>query len=244
MVAGAGRSGAFQPRDDDEVSTTAVYLMAGLAFGGSWLVKRWLKRTYAIWSQVPNTYRITGAQAAAAILAKKGIRTVRIERVAGKLTDHFDPARDVLRLSHTNHDSISVAAMAVAAHEAGHAIQDHRDDVRLRLRKYAIPIAALGSRISPWLLGAGFMLGNGTLLRWGAFVMVGMLVFQLLTLPVEFNASRRAFNDLEELGFTDPEQQKGTRRVLTAAALTYVAAAATSLAYIATVWATSQGRRS
>jgi len=225
------------------VSSTAVfYLMAGIAFGGSWLVKRWLKSTYAKWSQVPNTYRITGAQAAAAILAQKGITNVRIERVKGKLTDHFDPAKDILRLSTSNHDGISIAAMAVSAHEAGHAIQDYRDDIRLRLRKYMVPIAAFAGRFSPYLLMAGFF-GNATLLRWGAYLMVGTLVFQLLTLPVEFNASRRAMANLEELGFTDPEQREGTRKVLTAAALTYVAAAATSLAYIATIWATTRGRR-
>lgn len=215
-------------------------LLAAVAFGGSWLVKRWLKSTYATWSQVPNTYRITGAQAAAAILAKKGITNVRIERVGGKLTDHFDPQKDILRLSKSNHDSISVAAMAVSAHEAGHAIQDYRDDIRLRLRRYMVPVAAFGGRFSPYLLMAGFFSGSDTLLRVGAFLMIGTLVFQLLTLPVEFNASRRAMENLEELGFTDPEQREGTRKVLTAAALTYVAAAATSLAYIATIWATTR----
>lgn len=225
------------------MSTGFVYVMAAIAFGGSWLVKRWLKSTYAEWSKVPNTFGITGAQAAAAILARKGITNVRIERVKGSLTDHFDPARDILRLSQSNHDSISVAAMAVSAHEAGHAIQDYRDDIRLRLRKYMVPVAALGGRFSPWLLMGGFMLQSDTLLRWGAFLMVGTLIFQLLTLPVEFNASKRAYENLEELGFTDPEQKKGTRRVLTAAALTYVAAAATSIAYIATIWATTRGRR-
>jgi len=217
--------------------------MAAVAFGGSWLVKQWLKKTYATWSQVPNTHQITGAQTAAAILHMKGITNVKIERVKGKLTDHFDPARDILRLSQTNHDSISVAAMAVSAHEAGHAIQDYRDDIRLRLRKYMVPIAAFGGRFSPYLLMGGFFLGSDTLLRWGAFLMVGTLVFQMLTLPVEFNASRRAMTNLEELGFTDPEQREGTRKVLTAAALTYVAAAATSIAYIATIWATTRGRR-
>lgn len=225
------------------MSNAAVYIMAAVAFGGSWFVKRWLKSTYNTWSRVPNTFQVTGAQAAAAILAKKGITNVRIERVRGKLTDHFDPVKDILRLSQSNHDGISVAAMAVSAHEAGHAIQDYRDDIRLRLRKYMVPIAAFGGRFSPYLLMGGFMLRSDTLLRWGAFLLVGTLVFQLLTLPVEFNASRRALANLEELGFTDPEQREGTRKVLTAAALTYVAAAATSIAYIATIWATTRGRR-
>lgn len=224
------------------MSTTLVYAIAALAFGGSWLVKRYLRRTYATWSQVPNTHRITGAQTAAAILRLRGVPNVRIERVAGQLTDHFDPAKDVLRLSQSNYDSASVAAMAVSAHEAGHAIQDHRDDLRLKLRKFTVPVAAFAGRFSPYLFLGGYLLGSPALLRWGAFLLVGTLVFQLLTLPVEFNASRRAMANLEELGFTDPDQRDGTRKVLTAAALTYVAAAATSIAYIGTIWAMTRGR--
>ena len=157
------------------MSNTFVYVMAAVAFGGSWLVKRWLKSTYTKWSKVPNTFQVTGAQTAAAILQMKGITNVKIERVAGSLTDHFDPAKDILRLSQTNHDSVSVAAMAVSAHEAGHAIQDHREDIRLRLRKYMVPVAALGARFSPYLLMGGFFTGSDTLLRWGAFLMVGTL---------------------------------------------------------------------
>lgn len=225
------------------MSNGVILIMSLVAFGGSWFVKRWLASTYKTWSQVPNTYGVTGAQTAAAILRKKGVTNVKIERVRGKLTDHFDPARDILRLSQSNYDSTSVAAMAVSAHEAGHAIQDHRDDIRLRLRKYFVPFAAFGGRFSPWLVGGGFLLGNDFLLRLGAWLLVGTLVFQLLTLPVEFNASKRALSNLQELGLTDPEQVKGTRRVLTAAALTYVAAAATSVAYIATLWMMTQGRR-
>jgi Zn-dependent membrane protease YugP len=189
------------------MSNGAILIMSLIAFGGSWFVKRWLASTYKTWSQVPNTYGVTGAQTAAAILRKKGVSNVKIERVRGKLTDHFDPARDILRLSQSNYDSTSVAAMAVSAHEAG------------------------------------FILGSDLLLRLGAWLLVGTLVFQLLTLPVEFNASKRALSNLQELGLTDPEQVKGTRRVLTAAALTYVAAAATSVAYIATLWMMTQGRR-
>ncbi len=224
------------------MSNGFIWVIAGISFGGSWLVKRWLLRTYKKWSRVPNTYRVTGAQTAAAILDKKGIKNVRIEKVRGKLTDHFDPARDILRLSKTNHDSISVAAMAVSAHEAGHAIQDYRDDIRLRMRKWFVPFAALGGRLSPWFLGAGFFLGSDFFLRLGGLMMAGTMVFQLLTLPVEFNASKRAMANLEELGLTDPEQQRGTRQVLTAAALTYVASAATSVAWVVTLFAMSRGR--
>ncbi|MEM7091826.1 MAG: zinc metallopeptidase [Actinomycetota bacterium] len=225
------------------MSNGFVLIVSVIAFGGSWLVKRWLDSTYRTWSRVPNSYGVTGAQTADAILRLRGVSNVKIEQVKGRLTDHFDPARDILRLSQTNYSSTSVAAMAVSAHEAGHAIQDHRDDIRLRLRKYFVPFAAFGGRFSPWLVGGGFIFGSDFLLRLGAWMLVGTLVFQLLTLPVEFNASKRALANLEELGLTDPEQLRGTRRVLTAAALTYVAAAATSIAYVATLWAITQGRR-
>lgn len=221
------------------MDTTIVYLIAGAAFLASWLVKRWLKHTYAKWSQVPNTHGITGAQTAAAILASNGVNHVRIEPVRGKLTDHYDPQKDILRLSTSNFQERSVAAMAVSAHEAGHAMQDASNDLRLRLRRFLVPAAAFGSRMGPMIVMAGLFTGSQTILLAGALLLAGMILFQLATLPVEFNASRRAMNSLRELGFTDPEQEEGTRAVLTAAALTYVAAAATSIAYFLTLF----GRR-
>lgn len=223
------------------MDTTTVYLIAGAAFLASWLVKRWLQSTYGKWSQVPNGHGITGAQTAAAILARNGVNNVRIESVKGKLTDHYDPERDILRLSSENFHQTSVAAMAVSAHEAGHAMQDAHRDLRMALRRFLVPIAALGSRLGPMIVFFGFISGSGFLLRLGAFLLAGMLLFQLATLPVEFNASRRALRNLQELGLLAGEQEAGTRRVLNAAALTYVAAAATSIAYLATLMA--QGRR-
>ncbi len=224
------------------MSTMTVYVIAGAAFLGSWLVKRWLAGTYARWSRVPHTHGITGAQAAAAILQKNGVTNVRIEPVRGRLTDHYDPHKDILRLSDTNYGEASVAAVAVSAHEAGHAMQDASNDLRLRLRRYLVPLAAFGSRIGPAIVMAGLFTGSGTILRVGAFLLAGMVLFQLATLPVEFNASRRALRNLRELGFTDPEQEEGTRMVLRAAAFTYVAAAATSIAYFATLFAGSRRR--
>lgn len=222
------------------MSTLTVYIIAGAAFLGSWLVKRWLKMTYAKWSQVPHSHGITGAQAAAAILQKNGVTHVRIEPVKGRLTDHYDPQRDILRLSASNFQQASVAAVAVSAHEAGHAMQDASNDIRLRLRRFLVPLAAMGSRLGPFIVMAGLFIGSGTILRIGAFMLAGMVIFQLATLPVEFNASKRALRNLRELGFTDPEQEEGTRKVLTAAAFTYVAAAATSIAYFATLFAGSR----
>lgn len=225
------------------MSTGLVYLVAAVSWGSSWLVKRWLMSTYKKYSQVPNQYGITGAQTAASILAAQGITNVRIEPVAGKLTDHFDPVKDILRLSATNYNSTSVAAMAVSAHEAGHAIQDARRDIRMRARHFMVPVAALGGRLGPMVIMAGFLTGSSMILRGGAFLLAGTMIFQLLTLPVEFNASRRARKNLEALGLSDPAQQQGVERVLRAAAFTYVAAAATSIAYFLTLLAISRGRR-
>ncbi|MEE9414626.1 MAG: zinc metallopeptidase [Acidimicrobiales bacterium] len=224
------------------MSTGLIYLIAALAFGASYLVKRHLKRTYRKWSAVPNSFGVTGAQTAEAILKERGITHVEIQRVRGKLTDHYDPVKDILRLSKSNHGQTSVAAMAVSAHEAGHALQDASNDLSLRLRRFLVPAAALGSRFGPMVAILGFTLGSGTLLRIGVLLLASMMIFQIATLPVEINASRKAMASLERLGLTDPAQRAGVQKVLTAAALTYVAAAATSIAYFATLFARGRGR--
>ncbi|MGI9596130.1 MAG: zinc metallopeptidase [Acidimicrobiales bacterium] len=219
------------------MSITAIYIIAGVAFVGSWLVKRWLKSTYHKWSQVPNTHGVTGAQTAAAILRANDVHNVRIEPVRGRLTDHYDPDRDILRLSATNYAEASIAAMAVSAHEAGHAMQDATGDWRLRFRRFLVPAAAMGQRFGPIILMVGLVSQSRSILQLGMLLLAGTMLFQIATLPVEFNASRRALRNLRNLGLDDPEQEKGTKRVLTAAAFTYVAAAATSLAYFATLFA-------
>ncbi len=208
-----------------------VYLIAAVAFGGSYLVKWWLKRTYKTYSQIPNPYGVTGAETAAAILNHNGLSHVRIEGVRGALTDHYDPRKDILRLSTSNFAGKSIAAMAVSAHEAGHALQDGTNDVRLRFRRYLAPLAALGARFGPIVAVVGFMMNSALVVQLGVFLLAGMMIFQLATLPVEFNASRKAVASLERLGLTDPEQQEAVRKVLRAAAFTYVAAAASTLAY-------------
>ena len=219
-----------------------AYLLAGLAFGGSYLVKWWLQRIYKKWSRVENQYRVTGAQTAAAILRDHGVEGVELQQVRGKLTDHYDPQKDILRLSKSNWGTTSVAAMAVSAHEAGHALQDASNDLRLRLRRFLVPLAALGARFGPMVVIAGFLTGSETILQVGALLLAGMTIFQIATLPVEFNASRRALESLERLGLSDPAQRDGVEAVLRAAALTYVAAAATSIAYFAMLFARGRGR--
>jgi len=224
------------------MSVTVAYFLAGISFVGSWLVKRYLKSTYKKWSRVENQYGVTGAQTAAAILEDHGISGVKLQQVRGRLTDHYDPSKDILRLSQQNWGKTSVSAMAVSAHEAGHALQDFSGDLRLRLRKFLVPLAALGARFGPIVVIAGFMTGSEGILKIGALLLGGMTIFQLATLPVEFNASRRAMESLERLGLSDPEQRDGVEAVLRAAALTYVAAAATSLAYFAMIFARGRGR--
>lgn len=223
------------------MSTGLVYLLLAVAIGGSYLVKWWLQRTYRIWHRVENQYGVTGAQTAAAILKSNDVTNVKIEATRGKLTDHFDPVRDILRLSEGNYSGTSVAAMAVSAHEAGHALQDATGDIRLKLRKLLVPVAALGARLGPMAMIGALVIGSQFILQIALWLLAGTMIFQILTLPVELNASNRALKNLEALGLSDPSQRAGTRRVLNAAALTYVAAAATSIAYFATLFMSRRG---
>ena len=155
------------------MSNGFVYVIAAIAYGGSFFVKWWLKRTYRQWSLVPNQYGVTGAQTAAVILQDHGLNHVKITGVRGALTDHYDPAKDILRLSETNYGNTSVAAMAVSAHEAGHALQDASDDLRLRFRRFLVPLAALGGRFGPMVAFVGLMINNGFVLRLGVFLLGG-----------------------------------------------------------------------
>lgn len=220
-----------------------IYVFGAIAFVGSYFVKWQLNRTYKKWDQVPNQHGVTGAQTAAAILKSNGATHVQIQPVEGRLTDHYDPERDILRLSSDNFSGTSVSAMAVSAHEAGHAIQDFTGDLRLSLRRFLVPAAALGARFGPIVAMVGLLMGDETILRWGVILLGAMMLFQIATLPVEFNASRRASQNLEALGLSDPDQRDGVNMVLRAAALTYVAAAATSIAYFATLLARSRTGR-
>lgn len=191
--------------------------------------------TFKRYSRVRNRRGYTGAQVAQAMMQKAGIYDVRIERIAGNLTDHYDPRTKTLRLSQGVYDSNSVAALGVAAHETGHAIQHDVGYAPLGLRSFFVPLANFGSRL--WLplfvLGLFFSGNTGSLL-----LMLGILffslsvVFTLITLPVEFNASRRAIRLLVDDGFLDSDEVGGARKVLSAAAMTYVAAAFTAIAQL------------
>ena len=189
-----------------------------------------VKSTYNKYSRVYSYSGLTGAQAAAQILRQAGIYDVRIEHVSGNLTDHYDPKARGLRLSDSVYGSNSVAAIGVAAHECGHAIQDQEDYVPLRFRSAFVPVANLGTQVAFPILLLGVFLGSSHFL-----IQVGLLcfffgvLFQLITLPVEFNASGRAVRILRETGMMSDDELSKTKKVLSAAAMTYVAAAAASI---------------
>jgi hypothetical protein len=189
-----------------------------------------VKSTYARYQKVRSLSGMTGAQAAERILRTSGIYDVRVEHVAGDLTDHYDPRAKVLRLSDSVYGSTSVAAIGVAAHECGHAVQDQVSYVPLRLRSAFVPVANFGSKAAWPLIFLGLILGwNQTLIQIGIICFSFAVIFQLITLPVEFNASRRAVKILGSTGILHGEEIDDTKKVLSAAALTYVASAAAGI---------------
>lgn len=203
---------------------------------------------FSIWAQIKvnGTFKkysrhMTGggrsaAEVAAMILARAGINNVRIERVGGSLTDHFDPRTNTLRLSDSVYDSQSAAAIGVAAHEVGHAIQHAEGYMPIRLRSALVPAVSFASRFTWLLVMAGLLMMSVNEYGIGYYVMLGgiglfsvVTLFELVTLPCEFNASRRAMAALRDCGYYGEEELSASRKVLTAAALTYVAALATSV---------------
>ncbi len=181
------------------------------------------------YSSVFSQRGLTGSQAAFEILRYYGITDVKIERVSGNLTDYFDPKSNVIRLSDKVFDSTSVAAIGVACHEAGHAAQYAQSYVPIKIRNFIFPVASLGSKLGFPLAILGFFLGFEPLALAGVVFFGFAVFFQLATLPVEFNASRRALAVIDETGILDIDERIGAKKVLTAAAMTYVAALAVSL---------------
>ena len=207
-----------------------------------------VKSTFNRYAKQYSSRRITGADAANRVLSANGVTGVRIERVSGNLTDHYDPKTNVIRLSDSVHDSTSTAAIGVACHEAGHAVQYAKSYGPIRLRAAVIPVTNFGSRIAMPLILLGvllsaFMEASYTLVYLGIACFGLSLVFQLITLPVEFNASRRAMQAIEQVNILTDEEQKGARKTLTAAALTYVAATAVALSQLLRLLVIFGGRR-
>lgn len=216
-----------------------MLLIGIVSFVVSMAIQAWLRGTYNKWMRVENTAGLTGADVARAILQSNGVTNVQVEPVKGMLTDHYDPRSRTVRLSEGNFGYANVSGMAVAAHEVGHALQHAKGYAPLQVRHALVPVASIGSQFGIYLAIFGIIMGGlqgaglGSLLfNAGIVLFAGAVLFHLVTLPVEFDASRRALVELNKLGLATEADSGGARKVLTAAAMTYVAAAATSIAYL------------
>ena len=188
-----------------------------------------VKRSFSTYSQLSNRRRMTGAQAAYELLQLNGINDVKIKKISGTLTDYYDPKNKEICLSQDVFDSTSVAAVGVACHEAGHACQHAQGYAPLKLRNAVIPMTRIGSFLGVPLALIGMFLYSNTLIYAGLILYSAVAVFQLITLPVEFNASSRALNMLRDYGMLAPDEVSQSGKVLKAAAMTYVAAAAAAI---------------
>lgn len=224
------------------IDWTYIVLVLPTIFFALWASAH-VNSTFKKYSQVRNSRGLTGAQAAQAVLRANGITDVRIERISGNLTDHYDPKSNVIRLSDGVYDVPTPAAVGVAAHEAGHAVQYAQNYAPIKIRSAIVNVTNIGSKLSlPLIIIGILMMSIRSLSRYSEFfyyvAIFGVLlyglcvVFQLVTLPTEYNASRRALRAIESGNLLDAQDYKGAKKVLSAAALTYVAALATSLAQL------------
>jgi uncharacterized protein len=204
-----------------------LIMVLGMALSG--IVAVWLRSTYSKYSKQMSRSGLTGAQAARQILDRNGLTNVRVEPVAGKLTDHYDPRSKTVRLSEGNFATNSIAAVSVAAHEVGHAIQDASGYVPMKLRAGLFPIVSIGSQFWPMAFLFGILLSAPFMIDLAVILFLGVLAFHVVTLPVEINASTRAYGMLTRYGILSTTEAGGTKRVLTAAAFTYIAAALTAV---------------
>lgn len=201
-----------------------------------------VKSTFSKYSRA-NTRGITGAAAAQQVLQQNGVQDVRIEMTQGKLTDHFDPKVKVIRLSPEVYNGATIAAVGVACHEAGHACQYHENYVPIKLRTVIIPVTNIGSMLGIPLALIGFIFNYGILIDIGLILYATVALFQLVTLPVEFNASKRALTAIETGHVLSDDEYRGAKKVLMAAAMTYVAALLSSLAQLLRLFILFSGRR-
>ncbi len=189
-----------------------------------------VKRAFNKYAQVRSMSGLTGAQVARSILDQNGLQHITVEQHDGFLSDHYDPAKGAIRLSSKVYGSPSVAAIGIAAHETGHAIQHAQKYAALQLRNMLVPVASIGSNMSWIVIMAGFFLNALGLIKIGIVLFSAVVVFQLITLPVEFDASRRAKQMIAHYGMVSGQESTAVARVLNAAAMTYVAAAASAIA--------------
>ena len=202
--------------------TTYVFIILGVVISA--LASANVQSTFRKYSKKQNLRNMTAEQAAVTILRNACIYDVRVERIGGNLTDHYDPQNKVLRLSDTVYHSRSIAAIGVAAHECGHAIQDQVSYAPIRIRNAIVPVVNISSKLSWICILAGLLFSISGLLHLGVITFLAVIVFQLITLPVEFNASARALKILDDEQILVENELHGAKKVLTAAALTYVAA--------------------
>jgi Zn-dependent membrane protease YugP len=203
-----------------------LVMIVGVAISG--VAAIWVRSSYSKYSKQMSMSGLTGAQTARMILDRNGLANVRVEPVAGQLTDHYDPMRKVIRLSEGNFKERSIAAVSVAAHECGHAIQDATGYVPMKLRAGLFPVVAFSSQIWLPLFFVGIFIGAPLFIQLAAILFAAVLAFHVVTLPVEINASTRAYGILTRYGILSHTEADGTKRVLTAAAFTYIAAALTA----------------
>ncbi len=206
----------------------STYVLVLIAFVLSLFASFGVNAAFSKYSKNTNARGFTGADVARKILDSNGLRNVVVERVSGKLTDHYDPRTNVVRLSDSTYNSASVAAIGVAAHECGHAIQHNTGYIPIKVRNAIVPVVNIGNKLAMPLFLIGLILGYYNLAFAGAMLFSLVLVFQVATLPVEFNASRRAIKILDGADLLGRDEIKGAKKVLRAAAMTYVAAVAST----------------
>ena len=219
-----------------------ILIVLGLVLTG--LPQLWVRSTYKRFTNIPASKGITGAEAARRILAENNVNDVSVESVAGELTDHYDPKDKVVRLSSEIYNGRSISSISIAAHEVGHAIQDSKGYLPMKIRAGLFPSVMLGQTLGPWLMIIGIMMRSASGFGFGDQIAIlglvfyaSVFLFQLITLPVEINASQRAVKALASGGYlVDGEEVSGSKKVLTAAAFTYIAAALYSLLELA-YWA-------
>ena len=202
-----------------------------------------VKSTFSKYAKKMSEKNITGTQAAAYLLKVNGIADVKLGRIKGDLTDHYDPTDKTLRLSDSTYNSTSIAAIGVAAHETGHAIQHAKKYFPLVFRRVLVPIANIGSSAGPWLAILGIVMSFPFLTDIGILLFAGAVLFYLVTLPVEFNASNRALKILKQNNVLSSDELKGVKKVLSAAAMTYVASALVAMANFLRLVLISRNRR-
>ncbi len=201
-----------------------------------------VKSTFSKYARVPSRAGYTAKEIARFILDNNGLNHVQIERIGGSLTDHYDPRTNIIRLSDSVHDSTSVASIGVAAHEVGHAIQHSQQYVPIKVRNSLLPVTQIASYIAVPLALLGLLFGN-VLLRIGILLFAVTVLFQVVTLPIEFNASARAIDSLRSQGFMEEGDLAGTKKVLSAAAFTYVASTLVALMNLLRLVLLSRNRR-